>query len=265
VRYVSSHPASGAAELRVLAVEGGSVDRFLGAMREDGPSMLGLIPGGFALELNTDPEAFAALIPAAGDFYAEMLQMDRAELEPVIHAGVQALEFSAGRHLWGVNASREAGMGACVSVFEEGADRAVLEERAFATSASFARLRGREIERPPDRAQGAPMRLDLFPGTLTVEGGARGNKWVTTVLYNLAKRSGESRSAEKWSKQLFGLARMGAPPPAGLPRKAHLFVKFRLMPVGDAALQALGMMVSLGFCGYGQVDGNELTVTFPKR
>jgi len=109
------------------------------------------------------------------------------------------------------------------------------------------------------------MRLDLFPGTLTVEGGARGNKWVTTVLYNLAKRSGESRSAEKWSKQLFGLARMGAPPPAGLPRKAHLFVKFRLMPVGDAALQALGMMVSLGFCGYGQVDGNELTVTFPKR
>ena len=265
VRYVSRLPGTGAAELRVLAVEGGSVDRFLGAMREDGPAMLGLMPGGFALEINTDPEAFAALIPAARDFYAEMLQMDRAALDPVTDACVQALEFSAGRHLWGVNASREAALGAWVAVLEEGAETAVLEERAFATSSSIARLRGREIDRASDRERGAPMRFDVFPGLLTVEGGARGNKWVTTFLYDPGKTSGENRSAEKWSKQLFGLARMGAPPPAGLPRKAHLFVNFRLMPLGDAALRALGMFMSLGFSGYGQVDGNELIVTFPNR
>lgn len=265
VRYVSSLPVTGVAELRVLAVEDGSVDQFLRVMREDGPAMLGLIPGGLALQINTDPEAFAALIPAARDFYAEILQMDRAVLEPAADACVQALEFSAGRHLWGINASRDAAMGACVSVLEEGTDTALVEQRAFATWSSIALLLGREIDRGSDGERGAAIGFDLFPGVLTVDGGARGNKWVTSFLCDLGQTSGENSSAEKWSRQLFGLARMGAPPPAGLPRKAHLFVKFRLIPVGDAALQALGMVMSLGFNGYGRIVGNELIVTFPDR
>ncbi len=263
VRYTSRDPGTGAAELRVLAVEDGSVDRILRVLREDGPAMIGMMPGGLAVQINSDPDALSALIPRARDFYSEMLQMEAGELDPLTDACVGSLEFSAGRHLLGMNASQEAIVGACVTVLDEGCANTVLKERAFAVWSQLARLFGRGLETDPDGQRETITRFDVFPGTLTIDGGSAGNKWVTTFLCGLGGESEGKGSAENLTKRLFGLARIGVPPPAGLPRKAHLFVSFKLMPLGNAALQAMGMFMSIGFSGYGQVRGRELIVAFP--
>jgi hypothetical protein len=265
VRFASSRPGGVGAELRLKAVEGSGVDRVLQCLRERGPSMTGVIPGVFSLQLNGDPVEIGGLLRDAKDFYSENLDIRPDLLEPVTEACVRSFSSDRGTLLYGAGFFGDGLWGAGLSQLKEGVDPDVVGAASRDVWDGLAGLLGHEMKVDSFSGWGDFSRYDLFPFDVTIESGVA-KAWSLSMI----RTTGEDEPLGKpggLSVKILRLAGIGVPAGRSLPRSKHLYVRYSVIPASDGLFPTVGMLLPLNITGhgYGSVKGSELVVTFPRR
>lgn len=254
IRFVSRSPVTGAAELRVLASEGECLDQLFRVLRSDEGDLIGLLPGGLALQLNGDPRAVKRLVRKAAGFYTDAVELDPGTFDTLLEASDQTFSYHAGRYLLGAGVSKEQGWIVSLSTLSGEADWQSMESHEEKTWRSIAGLLGMGIEANllPGRRKIVHYGISSF----NVESGTDRAFHLSTILL------GGSGQPGKMTGRLLKLARYGVPRDADLPSRAPLYFRFSLLPIFDLSLPAVEKLLSPELVGCGRIKGKTLTVDF---
>jgi len=268
VRFVSVAPDSGEAELRILAREGKSLHRFLGVLGEHGPAKTGLVPGGWAAQIHIDPSQTVGLLQELNAFYTSVLDLEPGTLDECTVALRRCVNLDDGGYLLGLGIGENGLWGGLFSRMRDEDLHELIDSARWRAAAAVAALVGGELD-PRERpgavnAERLIRRFELQGGDYRLETGVGGGFHVA-VLEPIPAEDSADRRRHALISQLVRLADIGVPRTRRLPSKAHIYLKFSLVPFSQGATGVLGSLIVGDVNGVGRVEGRELVLRCPWR
>lgn len=263
IRFTSRGPKSGLPEFVVCPSEGGYLARLLSMLRQEAPDLLGLMPQGLAMQWNADPSRAAGCAVEGVTFYGEVAKIASSELEGSARNLIPSLAGDEGRYVWGLTGDE----GSAALVFISAREAEAVPAPACAAAVLLGLIFTEEaVESLGRGVDGALERYrcsfgrggESYPSALHLETGTSAGVRVTTLGY------GSKYEPGGLAKKLLRLARMGAGKigMAGLPPRAHLFLKLSLSSLISPFLPGAEALIPGEILAYGEVEEEKLVIRF---
>lgn len=263
VRFTSRGPKSGLPEVIVCPSEDGYLAELLSALRQEAPDLLGLMPQGLVVQWNADPFQAAGCAVKGMTFYGETAEIASSELEGSARNILSSLAGDEGRYVWGLTGNE----GSVALVFISAREIEAVPAPACAAAVLLGLIFTEEaVENLGGGVDGALQRFRCsfgraggsYPSALHLETGTSAGVRVTTLGF------GSKYEPGGLANKLLRLARMGAGKvgTAGLPSRAHLFLKLSLSSLISPFLPISEALMPGEILAYGDVEEEKLVIRF---
>lgn len=264
VRYVSSHPETGEAEVRILAEEDDGLEQIIRALETDGPEMVGYVPGNLVMQFRLDPEQAVELVAVGKEFYEESLELEPDSLLPFAEACRRYLAMTSGRHLSSLGGADEEVWWANFAALDPGAKESAVDAAVHDMWMELSALVGYETTVKELAGPGTARRYDVFSSGLLMVDSIQSDCLQMAVMHRAAAGLSDDGRPAPIAAKLFrlvkslGLAADHAPDEA----ESNLFIKLSFVPQKDGIAPALGAFARIGIQGWGRMEGRELVIRF---